>query len=244
MKTEIKELTKEIQRLQEDSELKTGWISLISHDFKEIFGSLLWLTEAVENETISKDDFFQLLPRIKQDAKKNLQTVTDTNEWLRTQMKGFEPQNSKLFAVDLFIHLRKEFNEKLIEKKIDFQFQGDENLFFYNDEFLVLFMLKKLLDNAIKYSHIVKPIHFKAFKEHNNVILSIIDYGVGMEANNKESLFSFPTAVFQGTNGEIGSGLSLKIVRNFVSLMHGKIEVDSIENVCTTISIILPKIEK
>ena len=133
-----------IDRLEKENELKNGWISLISHDFKEIFGNLVWITEAVQNESISKDDFFKLLPRITTDSKKNLQTVIDTSEWIKTQMNGFELRRSKLFALDLFIKLRKEYEEKLATKKIDFQFTGDQNLVFVNDSFLIFFILKKI----------------------------------------------------------------------------------------------------
>ncbi|WP_026451270.1 sensor histidine kinase [Aequorivita capsosiphonis] len=240
MKSEIKKLSAEIERLQKENELKSGWISLLSHDFKEVFGSLIWLTEAVESETIAKDDFFKLLPRIHQDAKKNLQTVTDTNEWFKTQMNGFKPEKSNLLALDLFIKLKTKFEKKLAAKKINFQFQGDESLVFKTDPFLIFAILEKLLDNAIKYSHRDKPIHFEAFRTKNTTTLSIIDFGAGMELEIQESLFTFRSPVFKGTNGEIGAGLGLNIVRNFVSLMQGKIEIDSTHNVGTKITVILP----
>lgn len=233
-----------IDRLEKENELKNGWISLISHDFKEIFGNLVWITEAVQNESISKDDFFKLLPRITTDSKKNLQTVIDTSEWIKTQMNGFELKRSKLFALDLFIKLRKEYEEKLATKKIDFQFTGDQNLVFENDSFLIFFILKKILDNAIKFSHANKAIQFKAFKDNDTIFLSIIDYGIGIEKENLESIFTFESPIFQGTNGEMGTGLSLKIVKNFVSLLNGEIEIDSTENSGTRITILLPEIEK
>lgn len=244
MKTEIEKLTKKLHKLQEESGFKAELLSLISHDFKEVFGSLLWMTEAVENGSLSKDEFFKLLPRINQDAKKNLQTLSDTGEWLRTQMDGFQRKDSQIFVLDLFIQLQDEFSEKLDEKKINFEFKGDESLVFQNDNFLIFYILKKLLDNAIKYSHMYKAIFFEAYERSKTITLSIVDHGMGMDLETQKLLFSFEGPVFQGTKEEIGAGLSLKIAKNFVSLTQGEIEVDSAENVGTTISIILPKIEK
>lgn len=244
MKTETEKLIDQIGILKDAGEFKTELLSLISHDFKEVLGSLLWMTEAVENGSISKEDFFRLLPRINQDAKKNLQTLSDTGEWLRTQTDHFELKNSDISVLDLFIQLQKEFKLKLDGKKIDFQFKGDENLIFQNDSFLILYVLKKFLDNAIKYSHMHKAIYFDAFKKNNTITLALIDSGVGMNLDTQKSVFNFHGPVFQGTKGEIGAGLSLKIAKNFVSLTQGKIEVDSTENAGTTISIILPEIEK
>ncbi|MCG2417942.1 HAMP domain-containing histidine kinase [Aequorivita sp. F47161] len=238
----MKKLTEEIERLHEQNELKTGWISLLTHDFKEAFGSLLWTIEAVENETISKDDFFKLLVQIKKDTKKNLQTITDTNQWLRTQMDNFELKKSELLALDMFIKLRKEFEGKLNKKQIDFQFKGDESVIFESDKFLIHYILSKFTDNAIKYSHKKSTIYFEVEKTDKSVVLSLIDAGTGMTASTQKTLFTFQNPVFQGTEKEKGAGLSLHVAKNFVLLVQGKIEVESTENVGTKISMILPLI--
>ncbi|GGW30176.1 sensor histidine kinase [Arenibacter certesii] len=237
---EVEELKAEIKRLKQENELKTGWISLLSHDFKEIFGNIMWLTEGIENESISKEDYFKLLPRITQDAKKSLQTVNDTSTWLKTQMNNFEPQSIALVAQDLFFQLKETFEVELKAKEIDLLYKGDESVTFKNDPFLVFFILKKLVNNAIKFSDSGKRIHFEIDRKNEDVVLSIVDYGMGMNLETKKSLFSFEGPIFQGTNGEVGAGLSLKIVRKFVSLMQGEIEVVSTENVGTKISIMLP----
>lgn len=244
MNKHVEELQYKTQKLKEENQLKTGLLSLVSHDQKEVFGSLIWLIEAVEQGSISKDDFFKMLPRIKLDAKKNLQTILDTGELLKTQSDGFSLQQSELVDLDIFLQLRQEFDQKLAAKNIDFQFKGNEGLVFYNDYFLLMFVLKKILDNAIKYSHSGQSIHFKVHKEHNKIILSIIDHGIGMDAAQIDSLYSFHGSVFKGTQGEIGAGLSLKIVKNFVNLMQGKLVVKSDEEIGTTVSIILTQIEK
>lgn len=244
MENKITELKAEVHRLREESELKSGWISLISHNLKEVFGSLFWLTDAVEKETISKDDYFRMLPRIKQDAQKNLQAVEDTSQWLRTQIEGFEPQEKKVLGLDIFSQLKDENQNKLDAKKIDFQYKGDENLYFQTDPNLLSFVLNKLLDNAIKYSHPKESIHFEVNKQFSQVVLSIIDFGTGMAPEQQESVFSFESALYEGTSGEIGTGLGLKITKNFVFLMQGKLEIKSTENKGTKISVFLPQIEK
>lgn len=243
MKNNEKELRAEIKRLREESDLKTGWISLISHDFKENFSSLLWVIEAVQNETVSKEAFFKLLPSIKQDATKNLQTVMDTSEWLKTQYGDFKPQITPIFIYKLFLQLKEENEKKLSAKKIDVEFHGYESLVLTTDRHLILFILNKVLDNAIKYSKPEQRIHFEVDEDKHCITLSITDFGIGMNIEHVDSLFSFDAPVFKGTNDEIGAGLSLKIVRDFVNLLDGKMEIDSTENKQTKFSISLPKNE-
>jgi len=241
MSDKIKELEAEIKLLKQENELRTGWISLLTHDLKENFSSLLWLIDNVENQTISKDDFFKLLPSVKQDAQKNLQTVTSTEEWLKTQLMNFELQQEELVVHDLFSQLQEEFEDKLTRKEIDFRFKGDKTLSLQTDRFLILFIFKKILDNAIKYSHPGKSIEFTASKRKGKVILSVTDFGIGMGDDQLNMLFSFPNIITKGTHGEIGAGLSLKVVKNFVFLLLGKIEIQSDKAKGTRVSIILPK---
>ncbi|MDX1326603.1 MAG: HAMP domain-containing sensor histidine kinase [Arenibacter sp.] len=242
MSAEIKELNAEIDRLKREIELKNGWISLLSHDFREVFGNLSFLTEGAINGSISQEDFFKLLPRIAQDAKKNLQTVTDTSQWIKTQVDGFRPQIAEISVKGLFLQLQKEFEEYLAEKNIAFELKGEGNLSFNGDSFLVFFMLKKILNNAIKFSHPGKPIYFGATKENGKLVLSVTDFGIGMDAMTQDTIFTFEGPKFQGTNGEVGAGLSLKIVREFVLLMQGEVKVDSTEEVGTKVTITIPEI--
>lgn len=236
----IKELETEIVRLRKETELKTGWISLLSHDFKEAFLSLNMLLEAFDANSLSEDDFFSLLPQIKQDCQKNLNVINDTAIWIKTQSDGFKPQADKFNGVELYLLLKDEFGDLLERKKISFSFKGDEALKITTDRILISFVLRKMLDNAIKFSHPNAKIYFEITATDNGVTLSIEDHGIGMDQKYLNTLFSFDSALFKGTQGEIGSGLSLKIARNFVFLLLGNMHVESSEGKGTRISINLP----
>lgn len=243
MMDQINELKLQVDQLEYENKLKTGLISLLSHDSKELFGSFLWLIEAVEQETISHEDFFKLLPQIKQGAKKNLQTVQDSTEWFKTQYGRFQIQAQKINTFELFQGLKEENEDKLQKKDISFQFKGDKNQIAKTDPWLINYVLSKLLDNAIKYSPRGQEVHFQSSSDDNSAILSIVDSGVGISENNLDTVFSFDTPVFEGTDGELGAGLSLKIVDNFVSLMKGSMKITSFKDKGTTVSIFLPKSE-
>lgn len=244
MKDKLETLQLENQRLKNENNLLTNWISLISHDTKQIFGNIKWIIEAYEDNMINKDDFFKLLPQIKKDAIKNFSTAQETGEWLKTQYGDFSPRQDVLNGFDLYEHIKKEHEIKLLNKDLSFEFSGDPDFFLITDKILLLFILTKIVDNAIKYSHKESKILFSISKNSTNYILSIIDYGIGIKENNLSSIYSFENSVYEGTSGEIGVGLSLKIVQSFVSLLHGNIELKSFEDQGTTVSIYLPQIYK
>lgn len=241
MKDLVNELQLKIEKLENQISFKNGLISMLSHDSKELFGNFLWIIEALEDKTISEEDFFNLLPQIKSDAQKNLQTIHDSTSWLKTQYGEFKIKPEKIIMMDLFHHFEEKYAAQLKEKSIKFYFKGDPNAFVTTDRLLLEYVLDKILNNAVKYSFPGQDIYLQEFTEGNQVTLSVIDFGTGMAEKYVSAIFTYENAVFQGTAGEKGVGLSLKIVKNFVSLMHGNIQIISAENEGTTVSLFLSK---
>ncbi|MGG7550146.1 sensor histidine kinase [Chryseobacterium arthrosphaerae] len=237
----INELQLKIERLENEINFKNGLISLLSHDSKELFGTLLWLLEELEQKTISEEDFFKLLPQIKKDARKNLQTIQDSVAWLKTQYGEFKIKPVKIMVMDLFHHLEEKYAAKLKEKNIRFYFKGDHNALVTGDRILLEYVLDKIFDNAVKYSFSGQDVYLQEVTEGDQVVLSVIDFGTGMNEKYLPAIYTYDHPVFLGTAGEKGVGLSLKIVKNFISLLNGNIQIISAENKGTTVSLFLHK---
>lgn len=235
------ELQLKIEKLENEISFKNGLISILSHDSKEMFGNFLWLIEAVEEKTISEEDFFKLLPQLKCDAQKNLQTIQDSTSWLKTQYGEFKIKPEKIMMMDLFHHFEEKYALKLKEKNIKFHFKGDPNAFVTTDRLLLQYVLDKILNNAVKYSFSGNDIHLQEVTDDRQVIISVSDFGTGMDEKYLSEIFTYGSPLFLGTAGEKGVGLSLKIVKNFVSLMHGNIQITSAENKGTTVSLFVRK---
>jgi signal transduction histidine kinase len=241
MDNHIKELQIKIEKLENEINFKNGLISILSHDSKELFGSFLWLIEALEQQTISEEDFFRLLPQVKSDAQKNLQTVQDSTAWLKTQYGEFKINPVKIMVMDLFQRLEEKYAAKLKEKNIKFYFKGDPNAFLTTDRLLLEYVLDKIFNNAVKYSLSGQGVYLQEVTGGDQVILSVTDFGTGMDEKYLSAIYTYDNPIFQGTAGEKGVGLSLKIVKNFISLLHGNIDIFSSENKGTTVSLFLRK---
>ncbi|MBV8327816.1 HAMP domain-containing sensor histidine kinase [Chryseobacterium sp.] len=238
----INELQLKIERLENEISFKNGLISILSHDSKEMFGNFLWLIEALEDKMINKEDFSNLLPQVKGDARKNMQTIQDSTAWLKTQYGDFKIKPVKIQVIDLFHHLEEKYAAELKEKNIKFHFKGDRNTSLATDRLLLEYVVDKIFNNAVKYSFPGQDICLQEATEGDQIVLSVIDCGAGMAEKYVSAIFSFDNPIFQGTAGEKGVGLSLKIVKNFVSLMRGNIQITSIENKGTTVSLFLDKL--
>ncbi len=236
----MNDLQLKIERLENEINFKNGLISILSHDPKELFGNFLWLIEALEQKTINEEDFFKLLPQIKSDARKNMQTVQDSTAWLKTQYGEFKIKPVKIMVIDLFHRLEEKYAAQLKEKNITFHYKGDHNAFLITDLLLLKYVLEKTCDNAVKYSLPGQDIYLNCITEGDQVILSITDSGTGMDEKYISGIYTYDNPIFLGTAGEKGVGLSLKIVKNFISLMQGSIDIVSSETDGTTVSLFLP----
>lgn len=235
------ELELKVAKLEKEVKFKNGLISILSHDSKELFGNFLWLVEALEQKTITEDVFQKLLQQVKSDARKNLQTVQDSTAWLKTQYGDYKIKPEKVLVKDLFHNLQEKFADQLTEKNLQFSFNGSEDSYVHTDRILFNYVLDKIVHNAIKYSSTGQEICFQTATTGDEVILSVIDSGAGMNEKYVSNVFSFDNPIFQGTAGEKGVGLSLKIVKNFLSLMQGNMKILSSEGKGTTVSVYLPK---
>src|SRR5690606_30648015 len=103
---DLNDLQSKIESLQNEIDFKNGLISILAHDSKSLFGNFVWLIEAIEQKTISEQDFFRLLTQVKSDAQKNLQTVQDSTAWLKTQYGDYKDKAEKAPVVVLFHDLQ------------------------------------------------------------------------------------------------------------------------------------------
>jgi len=100
-------------------------------------------------------------------------------------------------------------------------------------------MMANLLSNAVKYSPDSPVVEVMAFGEGDNVVIEVTDYGVGIPEEEQSRIFG---KYFRAsTSGGIpGSGLGLSLVKQFVELHNGGIELRSKVGVGTVVTVALP----
>jgi two-component system sensor histidine kinase GlrK len=101
-----------------------------------------------------------------------------------------------------------------------------ENVAAYCDEDKIRIVLDNLLSNAVKYSPERGLISIKLYKEHNDAVFEVSDEGPGIPEPEREKVFE---AFYRGADTPVaavkGSGLGLSIVKEYVTLHRGHIEI-------------------
>ena len=228
---------KTVEQLIADSELKTKWLSLVAHDCKGLFSNIRLLLGAMASESITPEIFMSMLPELKQTAEKNSKTIESTFAWVNAQTNGFTIDIEPVVIHNLFLELVEELDKEIGVKELIFNFIGDKKILLNTDQYLLRFIMKQLIENAIKYSHKEGQVDLIVYSDTDKVTIAIKDNGVGMKSSRLSTIGTLDGAPYTGTMDEKGAGLSLVIVKDFVEMLNGTMGVSSIEGVSTSVEI-------
>jgi two-component system sensor histidine kinase VicK len=242
------EIHKALAKEKELHELKSRFISMVSHEFGNPLSTVLMSTELLKQggEKITLQKKERYLDCIKAATKQMNQLMNDVLVLGKTDAGKLDfqpsPINLKSFCSDLVaeIKMKDGQNHHLLFVTTEAS-KDSENLYQFAsfDEKLLRHILTNLLSNAIKYSPQDSTIEFEAIFQDEAVIFEIKDQGIGIPSEDQKKLFE---SFYRAKNvGKIpGTGLGLAIVKQAVDIHGGEIMVASEVGVGTTIRVKIP----
>ncbi|MHA6728376.1 sensor histidine kinase [Chryseobacterium sp. A301] len=240
LKEKISSLEKKLAQAETANKNNKAWISLLSHDFRGFFANLTWLSNLYENKTIPLEAFVDLIPELDQNAQKNLTALEDTFLALKFLIEKESVGKDSISLVDSFARLKAFFNEPLLKKELSFTFVGEQDCSVIGNEVILSSVLRKVVDNAIKYSHRGGEIYFHVETTRGNRCqVRIQDFGSGIDEHTLGQVFSFDVVSARGTDGEIGAGIGLVLVKEALHTIGGEVSIESTKDKGTQVKIIL-----
>lgn len=245
--TQLKEiellLKQEKDRLIYANEAKTKLVSILSHDLRSPYATIINYLELLNERFDIFDDSKkkEIIRIVYETSKSSLHLLENILEWARSDSELIKVNK---VAVEINGYIRQQldvFENSAKLKNITFQVTGEKNLKLNTDLNLFSTIIRNLLSNAVKFSHKNSTIYIDYNKIDNNVVFSVRDNGIGMNEKQINNLFSITnTSSRIGTDGERGTGFGLKIVKEYISHLKGKIWVSSEVNLGTTFYFSLP----
>lgn len=229
-----------LNRERELNELKSRFISIASHEFRNPLSTILGFTQFLEKQpNLPKEKQADFFGRIKNSVNRTLTLLDDVLLVSKAEADGLA-FNPVAIAIEPFCrNLTEEIKFSTdTPRTIELIFEGEcgEANF---DETLLRQILTNLLSNAIKYSPPDSTVRFKIQYQSEAVVFQVQDEGIGISAKDQEQLFS---SFYRASNvgSTPGTGLGLLIVKQAVERHGGTISVTSEINVGTTFTVILP----
>jgi len=245
----VQERTKQLKHALgkeiEINQLKTKFLSLLSHEFKTPLSAIL--SSAL---LLSKYQLTQQQDR----RNKHIKTITDKAQLLNNILNGFL-SIEKFDSGDLSYRFNNFKISEIVDEVIynarmlikDGQqikyTEKTEGLSLYQDEKIIELILSNLLHNAIKYSPENSSIYLDIDQNDEHTTFTINDAGIGIPEMAQNKIFD---RYFRAENvmGTEGTGVGLNIVKSHLDNLKGNIYFESKENVGTKFTVTIPNTAK
>ena len=203
--------------------------SIISHDLKSPFNSLIGFTKLLKDnydkyDDIKKKQIIDILYKTSLDAHRLSENLVLWRH-AETDQLNFRPESVVL--VD-FVNTSIQNLAKHLEKKnITITNEIPDSTIVEADKEMLSSILSNLLSNAVKYTSKNGVVVIKSEKKSSFVEIQIHDNGVGVPKEIQENLFTISKDVIRiGTDNEKGSGLGLAITKALVEKQGGKVWIN------------------
>ncbi|MEP2023538.1 MAG: tetratricopeptide repeat-containing sensor histidine kinase [Reichenbachiella sp.] len=226
----LKEKRAANRELKAINKSKDDIFAIISHDLKAPVGNIKSFLELIVSNPSQFDqkEIIKVLEKLGSQSALVFNILENLLIWAKSQRQGIvlDLENHPIHAVivDNILLLQETAKAKQIE--IENEVKEDLNIKF--DQTLISTVIRNLLTNAIKFSRENGKILISAKTIENGVQISVLDQGVGMESDQLEHLFdnqSYNSSI--GTHEEQGSGLGLKLCKDFIEMHDGTIWMES-----------------
>ncbi len=234
------------ESLAELNAKKDRLLSILSHDLRSPFTSILGFCDILlnEGETLSEAERKEFLGHIDNSAKKQLELLNYLLDWsrLETGRIKFEAKNVDLAAIvalSVTSHLG-----TAKQKEITLRSTLPPQMTTRGDEVMIMQVFSNLISNALKFTPAHGLISVDAVESaEDHWILAVKDTGAGIPKDDFKKLFRIEEKYTRkGLAGEEGTGLGLSVVHEIVKKHSGSITVESEIGSGTTFFVRFPKL--
>lgn len=223
-------LEKQSKELLEINEAKNKLFSILSHDLRSPIGQLKSTLDLMLRKQLSEDEFYELLEYLKKDVDSINTTLLNTLKWSLAQMEGFEIQSHEFDLSSITKNSLNFLQSSIKAKGLTIFDQTTKKDKIFGDPDLIEVAVRNIISNAIKYSNPGDAITIFSEKGDQWIQYCVLDQGIGMANDQIDQILienQLVTKSQPGTQREKGSGLGLKLVKEFVKMNGGKIEIES-----------------
>ncbi len=232
------ELSQRKKELEESDRLKTTLFSIISHDLRNPFVSIVSFVNILSmHKRISSDtEIMNYINQLKNSTNSALILLDNLLNWSRLEMGG----HTLTMELHTVLSLVEEAAEPLLplyqKKKVDLVYEVHEASAIKADWNTMNIVIRNILSNALKFSYPDNSVTVSSSITDSKVIISFIDRGTGMKVAN--GMFDTKTSTSTaGTANEKGSGLGLFLIKKYTEENGGVFHIESTPGKGTVISL-------
>ncbi len=237
------ELEEKADQLRSVSDMKSRFVSNMSHEFRTPLNSILALSRLLidgidgplNTEQMRQVDY------IRKAAQGLLEMVNDLLDLAKVEAGKVDVRPGVFEVGELFASLRGSLKPLQVNPAVELRFEQPPGLpTLYTDEQKVAQILRNLISNALKFTesgHVRVSAHDDAAQAR--IVFVVEDSGIGIAPEATRSIFEEFTQI-DGALQRGGTGLGLPLSRRLALLMGGDVTVKSTLGVGSTFELFLP----
>ncbi len=234
LKEAEKSLKKREQELEVSNKTKEKLFSIISHDLIGNVGTTSELMKLLDDsfESFNDEEKHKIISSVSNTLETTYTLVSNLLSWARIQMKKINAHRKIILVRPIIEKVVNLYTGQLNDKAIDVIITCDATTQVSADPNQLEFIFRNLLRNAIKFTRTGGKVWFSCKTFKGIVTISIKDNGIGMDEKKIKLILSDTSDINStvGTNNEQGTGLGLIIVKDFIKLNKGKLQIKSKPN--------------
>ncbi len=222
-------LFKAQKTLRRELDLKNRFFSILAHDLRNPFSTLLGASAALEKKAgvMARDTMETYARNIHSSAGKMYELLEQLLEWGRYQTGDIPLQPARLDIGDIVAGCVSVTAMQAEQKGVSVRQELSAQSCFADINVLRT-VLRNLLNNAVKYSEPEGAIVIQSVQSGDSVTFSVSDQGAGIVPELKDDVFDLDCKTSTpGTAGEKGSGLGLPVCHDLIGRSGGRIWVES-----------------
>ncbi len=242
---EIKQRQRAENELKKEIDIKNAFFSIIAHDLRSPFTTLLGMTELMAQlaPTKTKEELASQALNVHDAARRVFALLENLLQWAVHQMEAAGTEPTEVDLGELVKECVGVFEATAAKKGIDLD-NTITQISVWSDRDMTRTVLRNLINNALKFTPEGGRVTLSAVAEGDTALITVEDTGVGMPDEVREHVFELVRKTStMGTAKESGTGLGLPLCADLVTKNGGRIWVESEEGKGTKIFVALPMAE-
>jgi len=226
--------------LEANNLVKDKLFSVISHDLRSPITQVIGLLDLLDAGEMTMKEMAELTPAVKSSIANTLQLLDNLLIWSKDQLQGFQLNREAFNLYQLTTENIAALSNIIQQKQLIVDNDILPDVVINADREMIQIVLRNLISNAIKFTNPRGSIYISSSVEDGYTIICVADTGIGIKEPDQDKIFSFTSHTTLGTANEKGTGIGLKICKDFIELNNGRIWVESKEGVGSKFCIAIP----
>jgi signal transduction histidine kinase len=230
-------ISEQNESLRKEDEFKTSLVSMIAHDFRSPLNSTLSMVGMLKDNEFERENLAMFYKSIETDVRTTLLIFDNMLNWIKIQYSGYMYQPYKLRIRALIDEVVQMHRGLACDRQVKIVNRIPDDAWIETDKEIIQFINRNLINNALKFSPEHGTITINMEPLEDETIISITDEGDGMSAAQISALFQ----VGRGTVTQKSAGIALKICRELLERLNGRIWSESSPGNGTTFFYAIPR---